>query len=161
MGAISPAVLRVLCVLCTTNLQILCVPRRTSSGFRLAVVFSEVPEGRQNVAHSGSCGEAYALSPKPCRGGTLLRTCAAPTGLEVSDSLPPTTSVVGYVISSLRDWAGMLWQTIVRIERKSTAGTCLALVAAMPRYVKAFFGEFPRSPQSQALLTPWSKERTN
>jgi hypothetical protein len=70
------------------------------------MVLLEVPEGRHKVAHCGSGGEAHQQVPKPRRGGTRSQGRAAPTGLDALPKPSPTTSVVGYDVSSLRDWAG-------------------------------------------------------
>ena len=104
-------------VLCTTNPQILCVARRISLGFCLAIALLEVPEGRHKVAHRGSGGEAHKQVPKPRRGGTRSQGCAAPTGLDALPKPFPTTSVVGYVVSSLRDWAGGCCQAAVTTRK--------------------------------------------
>ena len=116
-------ILRVLCALCTTNPQILCVARRISLGFCLAMVLLEVPEGRHKVAHCGSGGEAHKQVPKPRRGGTRSQGCAAPTGLDALPKPSPTTSVVGYVVSSLRDWAGGCSRAAVTTGKNSGLAT--------------------------------------
>ena len=106
-----------------SNPQILCVARRISLGLCLAMVLLEVPEGRHKVAHRGSGGEAHKQVPKPRRGGTRSQDCAAPTGLDALPKPSPTTSVVGYVVSSLRDWAGGCSRPAVTTGKNSGLAT--------------------------------------
>ena len=125
--SIRESLLQILGVLCPTNPQILCVARRISLGFCLAMVLLEVPEGRHNVAPRGSGGKAHKQFPKPRRGGTRSQGCVAPTGLDALPKPSPTTSVVGYVVSSLRDWAGGCSRPAVTAGKNSGLATMVGL----------------------------------
>jgi len=107
----------------TANPEILWVARRISLGFCLAMVLLEVPEGRHKVAHRASGGEAHKQVPKPRRGGTCSQGCVAPAGLDALPKPSPTTSVVGYVVSSLRDWAGGCSRPAVTTGKNSGLAT--------------------------------------
>src|SRR6266700_2462273 len=78
--------------------------RLSSSEFRIKArkgfASSEVPEGRHNVAHRGSGGDAAYSMEEPRRGGTMLTFVPPLRGSSVP-SRPPTAPAVGYVLPPL------------------------------------------------------------
>jgi len=84
----------------------------------------DVPEGRHNVAHRGSGGKARTPIPKPRQGRhTLAGLCRPYRRLTLYLTCPPTTSVVGYLVSSLRDWTGGSYSPPLTVGKKISLAT--------------------------------------
>src|SRR5450631_2016983 len=71
-----------------------------------AFVFSEVPAGRHIVAHRETVGTRDAEGKSPGGAAQLLGQVCRPSGAFSDLACVPTTSVVGYDMSSLRDSFG-------------------------------------------------------
>ena len=128
---VSAAVLHAfLCVICTTNLQILCVTRRICCCFGLGLVTLEVPERRQIIAHRFNCGTRKDIMEAP-EGRHTFEIVSPLRGLAcLAMPLPP-----------LKRWATICrpWRDLRNEQVQFAVQTMnLTLVAAPPRCVKGF-----------------------